>query len=347
MAGPTSPFDRVAGWTALPLCTEDMTLAQGRFKLPMLRGEHSPSITQFREMEESVRTDLGHWLCNAYFEIRCADLGRVTGGTAQWEPLSLHVSSLSEASPAAHTLSTTAAKGSSGLTRQPGGGRDIGESTDENSDVTCHTPAHTPTVQPDELALRKQRKPSRRTVSFSFPKSSSLRIHPDGPTDVEHGCGDVQSDDCAVVRRSAGKRVSFQTIEGSVASDEDSSYNIFRSDASTITPKSQRLRPIRSSINPSVHDETGAQSGSDVDTGISDVDSENSEVSEPSKPNVIHKSMKRTESQDSRLSMTGRNVGDSGWRRLVDPAEVAQYSPALTPDPARHPCLLPDAVTHR
>jgi hypothetical protein len=49
---------------------ESMSIIEGKFKLPMLRGEHTSKIEHFREMEECYASDLTNWLCNIYIEVR-------------------------------------------------------------------------------------------------------------------------------------------------------------------------------------------------------------------------------------------------------------------------------------
>lgn len=49
---------------------ESMNIIEGKFKLPMLRGEHTAKIQHFREMESSIASDLSNWLCNIYIEVR-------------------------------------------------------------------------------------------------------------------------------------------------------------------------------------------------------------------------------------------------------------------------------------
>lgn len=49
---------------------ESMNIIEGKFKLPMLRGEHTQQIQHFREMEHLMATDLSNWLCNVYLEVR-------------------------------------------------------------------------------------------------------------------------------------------------------------------------------------------------------------------------------------------------------------------------------------
>jgi hypothetical protein len=61
--------DRIVAWTALPMSFASMSLIEGKFKLPLLRGEHSPHIQHFRSMEQIIARDLDAWLCNIYFEV--------------------------------------------------------------------------------------------------------------------------------------------------------------------------------------------------------------------------------------------------------------------------------------
>eukprot|EP01038_Epipyxis_sp_PR26KG_P005003 gene5003-6988_t len=65
-----NPVDRVVAWTALPMCFESMSLVEGKIKLPLLKGEHSPNIQHFKSMESEMSKDLNNWLCNIYIEIR-------------------------------------------------------------------------------------------------------------------------------------------------------------------------------------------------------------------------------------------------------------------------------------
>lgn len=44
---------------------------QPRFKTPLLRGEPSSRLDQFKKIEADVSSDLDHWLCNLYFQV-CA-----------------------------------------------------------------------------------------------------------------------------------------------------------------------------------------------------------------------------------------------------------------------------------
>lgn len=70
LASHANPYDTIVGWTAIPMCNEHMGLIEGKFKLPILRGEHSPATQHYRTMEQAIAHDLQNWLCNIYFEVR-------------------------------------------------------------------------------------------------------------------------------------------------------------------------------------------------------------------------------------------------------------------------------------
>ncbi|MEQ2211242.1 hypothetical protein XENOCAPTIV_013941, partial [Xenoophorus captivus] len=40
------------------------------FKTPMVRGEPSPRLDQFKKIEAIISSDLDHWLCNLYFQVK-------------------------------------------------------------------------------------------------------------------------------------------------------------------------------------------------------------------------------------------------------------------------------------
>lgn len=65
-----NPVNRVVGWAALPMCTSQFSVVEGRFKLPILRGEHTPSVQHYRSIERTIGDDLNAWLCNIYVEVK-------------------------------------------------------------------------------------------------------------------------------------------------------------------------------------------------------------------------------------------------------------------------------------
>lgn len=60
---------RIEGWTAVPMSYESMSIIEGKIKLPMMRGEHSPSVQHFKAMEQNMADNLRNWLCNIYIEV--------------------------------------------------------------------------------------------------------------------------------------------------------------------------------------------------------------------------------------------------------------------------------------
>lgn len=45
-------------------------MIEGKFKVPLLRGELDPSIDKFERIENRIGNNLDSWLCNLYFDIR-------------------------------------------------------------------------------------------------------------------------------------------------------------------------------------------------------------------------------------------------------------------------------------
>ncbi|XP_028289185.1 uncharacterized protein ofcc1 [Parambassis ranga] len=67
----------VLAWGAFPVCGSSLGLVQGRFKTPLLRGEPSTQLDQFKKIEALISSDLDHWLCNLYFQVK-----RLPSGTS-------------------------------------------------------------------------------------------------------------------------------------------------------------------------------------------------------------------------------------------------------------------------
>lgn len=61
--------DQVVAWGAMPLSTPDFACIQGKFKIPLLRGEMDSTIDKFRDIEQLYQDDLSSWLCNLYFKV--------------------------------------------------------------------------------------------------------------------------------------------------------------------------------------------------------------------------------------------------------------------------------------
>ena len=84
LANKYNPIDTIVGWTAVPMSYESMSIIEGKMKLPMLRGEHSPAVFQFQQMEKLIAADLHNWLGNIYIEVsrRCCGSNSSRGSSS-------------------------------------------------------------------------------------------------------------------------------------------------------------------------------------------------------------------------------------------------------------------------
>jgi hypothetical protein len=64
LAGKDNPKDQIVGWGVLPICNPRFRIVQGRFKLPLLKGEPTPLIDKYRQIDDLLSADLTNWLCN-------------------------------------------------------------------------------------------------------------------------------------------------------------------------------------------------------------------------------------------------------------------------------------------
>jgi hypothetical protein len=64
---------RVMAYGTFPLCDSTFDIAQGKFKVPMLRGEVDRSIDKFADIENLYKTNIDEWLCNLYFSVEKLD----------------------------------------------------------------------------------------------------------------------------------------------------------------------------------------------------------------------------------------------------------------------------------
>ncbi|KAI9542769.1 hypothetical protein NQZ68_016072 [Dissostichus eleginoides] len=77
LPGDGSHISSVLAWGAFPVCGSSLGLVQGRFKTPLLRGEPNTRLDQFKKIEAVISSDLDHWLCNLYFQVK-----RLPSGTS-------------------------------------------------------------------------------------------------------------------------------------------------------------------------------------------------------------------------------------------------------------------------
>lgn len=69
-----SPVVRPIAWAVLPMCNEHFSFVRGKFRLPFLKGEHSPSTKLYSQIETSMASDMNSWLCNMYIDIKLCPL---------------------------------------------------------------------------------------------------------------------------------------------------------------------------------------------------------------------------------------------------------------------------------
>eukprot|EP01147_Barroeca_monosierra_P007714 gene7714-611_t len=78
-----SPFDRGLAWGVFPMLNSDCEIVNGKFKLPLLRGDMDSSITTHRALQQAIASDLDNWLCNLYITV--SRLPRYTAGQREYE----------------------------------------------------------------------------------------------------------------------------------------------------------------------------------------------------------------------------------------------------------------------
>ena len=61
--------DKVMAHAFFPICNSDFTPIEGKFKIPMIRGEINTNWDKFRDLEALYCKDLDKWIGNLYFQI--------------------------------------------------------------------------------------------------------------------------------------------------------------------------------------------------------------------------------------------------------------------------------------
>lgn len=61
--------DEIVAWGALPLLTPELVTLDGKYKLPLLRGEMDATMDKFADVEAAYTRDLTAWLCNLYVQV--------------------------------------------------------------------------------------------------------------------------------------------------------------------------------------------------------------------------------------------------------------------------------------
>ncbi|XP_039983470.1 uncharacterized protein ofcc1 [Xiphias gladius] len=87
LQGDSSHISSVLAWGAFPVCGPSLSLIQGRFKTPLLRGGPNAQLDQFKKIECFISSDLDHWLCNMYFQVK-----RLPPGTSKGRECGISVS---------------------------------------------------------------------------------------------------------------------------------------------------------------------------------------------------------------------------------------------------------------
>uniref|UniRef100_A0A3Q2ZRT7 Orofacial cleft 1 candidate 1 n=1 Tax=Kryptolebias marmoratus TaxID=37003 RepID=A0A3Q2ZRT7_KRYMA len=75
----SSHINSALAWGVFPLCGPSLSPVQGRFRTPLLRGEPSTRLDQFKKIEALISSDLDHWLCNLYFQVKLLPPGTSSG----------------------------------------------------------------------------------------------------------------------------------------------------------------------------------------------------------------------------------------------------------------------------
>lgn len=67
--GRYDPVDKVVGWGVWPLVNKDCLVVEGKFKVPLMRGEVNRRLDTYEAIAHTFQDDLTYWLGNLYFEV--------------------------------------------------------------------------------------------------------------------------------------------------------------------------------------------------------------------------------------------------------------------------------------
>ena len=95
LGGKRSPVDRVVAWSALPATDADFRPIEGKFRLPLLRGELNLNVDMYSKLELTIGDDLDNWLGNLYIDVSHLPRTAVVDGTTVRE-YDTHISYTSE-----------------------------------------------------------------------------------------------------------------------------------------------------------------------------------------------------------------------------------------------------------
>lgn len=68
--GKYDPVDKVVGWGVWPLVNKDFLVTEGKFKVPLMKGEVNTNLDTYQAVAETLEESLTYWLGNLYFEIK-------------------------------------------------------------------------------------------------------------------------------------------------------------------------------------------------------------------------------------------------------------------------------------
>lgn len=95
---------RVIAYGTFPVCNSAFDIAEGKFKVPLIRGEIDLSMDKFADIDRLYRRNIDEWLCNLYFSIQKTN--PLSAGENEYQIRMLPTSKLAEAELDMTTLQT-------------------------------------------------------------------------------------------------------------------------------------------------------------------------------------------------------------------------------------------------
>ena len=95
---------RVIAYGTFPVCNSAFDIAQGKFKVPLIRGEIDMSMDKFTDIDALYRRNIDEWLCNLYFSV--AKVNPLSAGENEYQIRMLPTDKLAEADLDLTTLQT-------------------------------------------------------------------------------------------------------------------------------------------------------------------------------------------------------------------------------------------------
>jgi len=69
LASDFQPKDYVVAWGVFPAVDSQFRINEGKFKVPLLFGNVNSKFDKYERIEEFMKQDLDHWMCNLYFQV--------------------------------------------------------------------------------------------------------------------------------------------------------------------------------------------------------------------------------------------------------------------------------------